>query len=185
MADVSWFLWSSATFKSPSIHHLWADLMHLKGFWWEFTPFCLAAKTDPSPRSSLSEGALLMWCVPSLWVSALKRFWPFEVNYPGQYPGDSERPDGHRQLREPRFSLTCISSVFPGDFWGPDMRLNVVVTMMTSGWGSLSPCGLVLIISWSLCLSQQPNIKPADCSRKEHPVVSYQGNDVSLLLCSF
>uniref|UniRef100_A0A3Q3AYH7 Sema domain-containing protein n=1 Tax=Kryptolebias marmoratus TaxID=37003 RepID=A0A3Q3AYH7_KRYMA len=54
------------------------------------------------------------------------------------------------------------------------MRLNVVVTMMTSGWAALSPCGLVLVISWSLCLSQQPNVKPADCSRKEHPVVSYQ-----------
>uniref|UniRef100_A0A1A8J363 Sema domain, seven thrombospondin repeats (Type 1 and type 1-like), transmembrane domain (TM) and short cytoplasmic domain, (Semaphorin) 5B n=1 Tax=Nothobranchius kuhntae TaxID=321403 RepID=A0A1A8J363_NOTKU len=46
--------------------------------------------------------------------------------------------------------------------------------MVMLGRGALSPCGLVLVICWSLCLSQQPNIKPADCNRKEHPVVSYQ-----------
>ncbi|KAG7215717.1 hypothetical protein INR49_022074 [Caranx melampygus] len=67
---------------------------------------------------------------------------------------------------------------------GPGRRLDVVVAMFTSGWGAwaLSPCGLVLLICWSVCLSQQqqqqqqqqPHIKPADCSRKEHPVVSYQ-----------
>lgn len=49
--------------------------------------------------------------------------------------------------------------------------------MVTSGWGvwALSPCGLVLVICLSMCLSEEPHIKPADCSRKEHPVVSYQG----------
>uniref|UniRef100_A0A3P8TRZ0 Semaphorin-2A n=1 Tax=Amphiprion percula TaxID=161767 RepID=A0A3P8TRZ0_AMPPE len=48
--------------------------------------------------------------------------------------------------------------------------------MVTSGWRAwaLSPYGLVLVICSSICLSQQPPIKPADCSRKEHPVVSYQ-----------
>ncbi|CAB1413480.1 unnamed protein product [Pleuronectes platessa] len=48
--------------------------------------------------------------------------------------------------------------------------------MLTSGWGvwALSPCGLVLLICSSVCLSQQPHLKLADCSRKEHPVVSYQ-----------
>uniref|UniRef100_A0A3Q3K6Z8 Sema domain-containing protein n=1 Tax=Monopterus albus TaxID=43700 RepID=A0A3Q3K6Z8_MONAL len=48
--------------------------------------------------------------------------------------------------------------------------------MVMSGRGAwtLSPCGLVLVICSSVCLSQQPHIKPADCSRKEHPVVSYQ-----------
>uniref|UniRef100_A0A1A8U0W5 Sema domain, seven thrombospondin repeats (Type 1 and type 1-like), transmembrane domain (TM) and short cytoplasmic domain, (Semaphorin) 5B n=1 Tax=Nothobranchius furzeri TaxID=105023 RepID=A0A1A8U0W5_NOTFU len=46
--------------------------------------------------------------------------------------------------------------------------------MVMLGRGALSPCGLVLVICWSLCVSQQPNIKPADCNRKEHPVVSYQ-----------
>ncbi|XP_034720686.1 semaphorin-5B-like [Etheostoma cragini] len=48
--------------------------------------------------------------------------------------------------------------------------------MVTSGLGAwaLSPCGLVLVICLSVCLSQQPHIKPAECLRKEHPVVSYQ-----------
>lgn len=49
--------------------------------------------------------------------------------------------------------------------------------MVTSGWGAwaLSPRGLVLVICLSACLSQQPRIRPADCRRKEHPVVQYQG----------
>ncbi|KAF7655613.1 hypothetical protein LDENG_00053850 [Lucifuga dentata] len=48
--------------------------------------------------------------------------------------------------------------------------------MVTSGWGTwtLSPCGLVLVISLSVCLSQQPQIKTADCSRMEHPVTFYK-----------
>ncbi|KAM4538121.1 semaphorin-5B-like [Fundulus diaphanus] len=48
--------------------------------------------------------------------------------------------------------------------------------MVTAGWGAwaLSPCGLMLVIGWSVSLSQQQNVSLADCSRKEHPVVSYQ-----------
>ncbi|XP_033957429.1 semaphorin-5B-like [Pseudochaenichthys georgianus] len=48
--------------------------------------------------------------------------------------------------------------------------------MGESGWGvrSLSPCGLLLVVCASVCLCQQPNVKPAECSRKEHPVVSHQ-----------
>lgn len=74
-----------------------------------------------------------------------------------------------------------------GVSWGPDRRLDVVVTMVPSGWGAwaLSPCGLVLVICSSVCLSQEPHIKPADCSRKEHPVVSYQGECVSTTLLFF
>lgn len=56
--------------------------------------------------------------------------------------------------------------------------------MITSGWGAwaLSPCGLVLVFCSSVCLSQQPHVKPADCSRKEHPVVSYQGECITTSL---
>ncbi|TNN52613.1 Semaphorin-5B [Liparis tanakae] len=48
--------------------------------------------------------------------------------------------------------------------------------MITSGWGAwaLSPRGLVLVVCLSVCLSQQPHVRPADCGRKEHPVVQYQ-----------
>ncbi len=76
--------------------------------------------------------------------------------------------------------LTDICSTPTGVSWGPDRRLDVFVTMVTSGWGAwaISPCGLVLVICSSVCLSQQPDVKPADCSRKEHPVVSHQGECV-------
>ncbi|MEQ2261033.1 hypothetical protein XENORESO_004735 [Xenotaenia resolanae] len=48
--------------------------------------------------------------------------------------------------------------------------------MVTTGWGAwaLSPCRLMLVVGWSVCLSQQQNVSLADCSTKEHPVVSYQ-----------
>ncbi|XP_019127425.2 semaphorin-5B [Larimichthys crocea] len=48
--------------------------------------------------------------------------------------------------------------------------------MVTSGWRAwaLFLYGLVLVLCSSVCLSQQPHVTPADCSRKEHPVVSYQ-----------
>ncbi|XP_027863128.1 semaphorin-5B-like [Xiphophorus couchianus] len=48
--------------------------------------------------------------------------------------------------------------------------------MVTTGWRvwALSPCGLMLVIGWSVSLSQRQNVSLADCSRKEHPVVSYQ-----------
>ncbi|KAK5604297.1 hypothetical protein CRENBAI_019880 [Crenichthys baileyi] len=32
----------------------------------------------------------------------------------------------------------------------------------------------MLVVGWSVCLSQQQNVSLADCSRNEHPVVSYQ-----------
>lgn len=64
-----------------------------------------------------------------------------------------------------------------GDSCGPELGLNVFVTMVTTGWRvwALSPCGLMLVIGWSVSLSQRQNVSLADCSRKEHPVVSYQG----------
>ncbi|XP_075873317.1 semaphorin-5B-like isoform X2 [Nelusetta ayraudi] len=38
------------------------------------------------------------------------------------------------------------------------------------------PCGLLLLAACvSLCRSQEPRVKPADCDRREHPVVSYRG----------
>ncbi|XP_029929330.1 semaphorin-5B-like [Myripristis murdjan] len=48
--------------------------------------------------------------------------------------------------------------------------------MVTSGWGAwpLPPSGLMLFVCLSVCLSRQPDAKPADCNRKEHPAVSYQ-----------
>lgn len=74
-----------------------------------------------------------------------------------------------------------VAGVLTGVSWRPDRRLDVVVTMVLPGWGvwALFPCGLVLVICSSVCLSQEPHIKPADCSRKEHPVVSYQGEWIS------
>lgn len=78
--------------------------------------------------------------------------------------------------------LKDITSAPTGVTWGRDRRLDVVVTMVTSGWGAwaLSPCGLVLVISLSVCLSQQPYVKPIDCNRKEHPVTIYQGEFVKM-----
>lgn len=38
------------------------------------------------------------------------------------------------------------------------------------------PCGLLLLATCvSLCQSQEPRVKPADCDRREHPVLSYRG----------
>ena len=56
--------------------------------------------------------------------------------------------------------------------------------MVKSGWGvwAFSPCCLLLVICSSVCLSRPPHIKPADCSRKEHPVVSYQGECITISL---
>lgn len=73
------------------------------------------------------------------------------------------------------FNSSFLSSA--GDSCRPELGLNVVVTMVTTGrraW-TLSPCGLMLVIGWSVSLSQRQNVSLADCSRKEHPVVSYQG----------
>lgn len=72
--------------------------------------------------------------------------------------------------------LMDVSSVSIGVSWELYRGLDVVVAMVTSQWGAwaFSPCGLLLVICSSLCSSQEPYIKPADCSRKEHPVVSYQ-----------
>ena len=53
--------------------------------------------------------------------------------------------------------------------------------MVKLGWGAwaLLTCGFVLVVCPSLCLSQQPYIRPMNCSRREHPVVSYQGESFS------
>lgn len=80
--------------------------------------------------------------------------------------------------------FTDISCAPSGVSWGPERRLDVVVAMGESGWGvrSLSPCGLLLVVCASVCLCQQPNMKPAECSRKEHPVVSHQGQRIRIHL---
>lgn len=77
--------------------------------------------------------------------------------------------------------LMDVSSASIGISWGLYRGLDAVVAMVTSRWGAraFSPCGLLLVICSSLCSSQEPYIKPADCSRKEHPVVSYQGQKIS------
>lgn len=82
--------------------------------------------------------------------------------------------------------LMDVSSVSIGVSWGLYRGLDAVVAMVTSRWGAqaFSPCGLLLVICLSLCSSQEPYIKPTDCSRKEHPVVSYQGEKVSTSLSS-
>lgn len=43
---------------------------------------------------------------------------------------------------------------------------------------ALSSRGLVLVICLPVCLSQQPQVNPPDCSRREHPVVTYQGETI-------
>ncbi|XP_068165497.1 semaphorin-5B-like isoform X2 [Antennarius striatus] len=48
--------------------------------------------------------------------------------------------------------------------------------MVTLGWGAwlLSSCGLLLVMCSSTCLSHTSPLEAADCSRREHPVVSFQ-----------
>lgn len=77
--------------------------------------------------------------------------------------------------------LMDVSFLSIGVSWGLYRGLDAVVAMVTSRWGAraFSPCGLLLVICSSLCSSQEPYIKPADCSRKEHPVVSYQGEKIN------
>lgn len=163
----------------------------------KFTPPVLA----PGPVCSLN-GSPQSWRAPLMAPSVLRggiwkiwRLWAFQgeiscdrapLTLRGWTHRDSGRWTWHRGGLDisvsgcPCFKLTAVSCVSTGVSWGPGRRLDVVVTMFTSGWGAraLAPCGLVLLICWSVCLSQQqqqPRIKPADCSRKEHPVVSYQG----------
>uniref|UniRef100_A0A3Q2XR85 Semaphorin-2A n=1 Tax=Hippocampus comes TaxID=109280 RepID=A0A3Q2XR85_HIPCM len=52
--------------------------------------------------------------------------------------------------------------------------------MVTLRWGAwaLSPCSVVLLTCGLVCLSQPPSMKLEDCDRKEHPVVSNQGEDI-------
>lgn len=53
--------------------------------------------------------------------------------------------------------------------------------MVPSRQGRLAaslPCGLLLLAACvSLCQPQEPRIKPADCDRREHPVISYRGEN--------
>lgn len=43
---------------------------------------------------------------------------------------------------------------------------------------ALSSRGLLLVICLPVCLSQQPQVNPPDCSKREHPVVTYQGETI-------